>query len=874
MATSVSFVGDGTLKEIDLTFPYLDRDDIHVFVDSVEVDFTWVSNTRVKLEEAAEAGASWLVRRITPVDEALVSWQDGAVLSAADLALADTQLLYRQQEDSDTLDREFGAALRVPPGETVSVLEVADDRAEKVFTFNSSGAPSLVSHAALAAALAATGELEGFKGDPGGNVMAIGLFSAASGLTIAVGTDLVRTAGYSAAGRGSALYSYDAAVDAAYVTANPRTSFVSANGRGFKLAELIVTPYMFGAVGDGTTDDAVPYQAALDHLYPEANSHLHADLRGHFATSQPLYAVYRNATDSPTAGLYYGTHYTRHIIAGEIRVLPVASQPGGVAMTYVLTIAGAAQKWDGQLFINGKGVNNHDPLAYDGRRFVTGVRMVHAVGSAFGPMTFNSAKRDGVFLDPTDTVVTLRAGTAYETRYNYSNNIGVKIESITGTAIGPLAQVSSFNYTRAVSAIDQGGSADDIAWNTNQASFVNSHQQRSKLTVPSTAELKVHDLGRVDFSRTASTYTTMAVNATTGTFTWTAGDPSAEGFQVGDRFKVASGANAADGDGYPIWYEILSFSGTSNRTITVSPKPSTTAAAADLGAMTAETYHQITGIPDSTTLYVYPWVPDRNGSSFTWVSCHGFAFNCEGSNTGNVRVGYVHNTSGNGAVGSRSLYGPKIESVLGEANNISVQFGKDYTAVCYGFRIDHYHAESYGLHLYQATAGNSTTGYIGTSSAFRWDRVRTQTPRTATTDGPDRNRGLISTTVDLGGTLLVASDGRSHLTVSPTTLTLTNVPGHNKEVLVSDGACTVTLGYDFDIGRLFGREVGADLRWMATAGGAPAGTLTFQLSTDLTQRGWTIVGTNPVAAPSKASKFEITFVVSSKKVFVDRFAAA
>jgi hypothetical protein len=105
------------------------------------------------------------------------------------------------------------------------------------------------------------GIIEGFKGDPGGNVMAIGLFSGASALSIPVGTDLVRTSGYGEVGQGSADYIYDATVDSAYVAAHPRTSFRSTNGRGFRLdPQQRLAIQMFGGKADGTIHASVgPY---------------------------------------------------------------------------------------------------------------------------------------------------------------------------------------------------------------------------------------------------------------------------------------------------------------------------------------------------------------------------------------------------------------------------------------------------------------------------------------------------------------------------------------------------------------------------------------------------------------------------------------
>lgn len=103
----------------------------------------------------------------------------------------------------------------------------------------------------------------GPKGDPGANVMAIGLFSIANTLSIPAGTDVVRAAGWNVTGRGIADYVYDAAVDAAYVTAHPRSSFVSANGRGFRLYLEGMSswkPEQLGAVGDGVTDDHAAFR--------------------------------------------------------------------------------------------------------------------------------------------------------------------------------------------------------------------------------------------------------------------------------------------------------------------------------------------------------------------------------------------------------------------------------------------------------------------------------------------------------------------------------------------------------------------------------------------------------------------------------------
>jgi hypothetical protein len=103
---------------------------------------------------------------------------------------------------------------------------------------------------------------KGDQGNPGGNVMAIGLFAVAHTLLIPAGADLVQTSGNSVTGIGQALYAVDAASTAADVPAGDRTAFVSKNGRVFRLAEQVVNPTMTGALGVDDDTDAV--QAALD----------------------------------------------------------------------------------------------------------------------------------------------------------------------------------------------------------------------------------------------------------------------------------------------------------------------------------------------------------------------------------------------------------------------------------------------------------------------------------------------------------------------------------------------------------------------------------------------------------------------------------
>lgn len=101
----------------------------------------------------------------------------------------------------------------------------------------------------------------GTNGGIGSSAGNAALFTAAAGMTIGTGITSFRTAGYSVAGKGGAEYIYDAAVNSAFVTANPRASFLAADGRGFRLKGGSISPEQFGAVADNVADDGAAFSA-------------------------------------------------------------------------------------------------------------------------------------------------------------------------------------------------------------------------------------------------------------------------------------------------------------------------------------------------------------------------------------------------------------------------------------------------------------------------------------------------------------------------------------------------------------------------------------------------------------------------------------
>ena len=94
----------------------------------------------------------------------------------------------------------------------------------------------------------------GPQGNPGGNVMSVGLFTSLPTMTIPLGTDVIRTSGYYTEDKGAAFYVYSSSVNSAYVSAHPYVSFIDAGGRGFKLSmDQVHNWYMFGLYADDDT---------------------------------------------------------------------------------------------------------------------------------------------------------------------------------------------------------------------------------------------------------------------------------------------------------------------------------------------------------------------------------------------------------------------------------------------------------------------------------------------------------------------------------------------------------------------------------------------------------------------------------------------
>lgn len=188
----------------------------------------------------------------------------------------------------------------------------------------------------------------------------VGLFDDFASATPEVPPSIVfvRTDGYALGGVGAANYTYDAAVDAAYVTANPRSSFLADDGRGFKLIPSRVSTYMLGAVGGGIVDDGPALQAFLD--FTTAYDVGIGDVGGSFLS---------------TLALTMGDALTKQYV-GKC-VITFSGTPATVADGVGLTVDG----WDGAMWDSIKLVGPSGSVSnYAAKTWHTGLHLTNGAG--------------------------------------------------------------------------------------------------------------------------------------------------------------------------------------------------------------------------------------------------------------------------------------------------------------------------------------------------------------------------------------------------------------------------------------------------------------------------------------------------------------
>jgi hypothetical protein len=108
MANSyVAYTGNGSQTDFTVTFPYIGKEHVKVYVSSALKSYEWLNETLIRISPAPAAAAPIIIRRLTPTDESVVTFTDDAYLTDADLNLLTQQCLYVLQEDIESRDEEL-----------------------------------------------------------------------------------------------------------------------------------------------------------------------------------------------------------------------------------------------------------------------------------------------------------------------------------------------------------------------------------------------------------------------------------------------------------------------------------------------------------------------------------------------------------------------------------------------------------------------------------------------------------------------------------------------------------------------------------------------------------------------------------------------
>ncbi len=106
---------DGTTRVFTVPFPYIQQADVAVQLNGVTffplADYQWTGPASISFNDVPPGGNTISITRSTSPDGPLVSFNNGAQLTAADLNTAVLQALYRTQELQDQLNRYINAGV-------------------------------------------------------------------------------------------------------------------------------------------------------------------------------------------------------------------------------------------------------------------------------------------------------------------------------------------------------------------------------------------------------------------------------------------------------------------------------------------------------------------------------------------------------------------------------------------------------------------------------------------------------------------------------------------------------------------------------------------------------------------------------------------
>jgi hypothetical protein len=115
----VSSLGNGTTTDFTVTFPFIARAHVHVFVGGVDTAFTWINDGLIRLSPAPGNGVTVKRQRMTPTTP-LTDFVGGSTLNDQDLNRVLLQAMYVAEEALDAANDAVtigGGALGLDPGD-------------------------------------------------------------------------------------------------------------------------------------------------------------------------------------------------------------------------------------------------------------------------------------------------------------------------------------------------------------------------------------------------------------------------------------------------------------------------------------------------------------------------------------------------------------------------------------------------------------------------------------------------------------------------------------------------------------------------------------------------------------------------------------
>ncbi len=100
----VSYTSNGSTPTFSFSFPYIAKSHIKAFVNGVEdTNITFPTSSSVTLSSTPANGATVTIQRFTPTNSRLIDFQDGSVLTSADLDQSADQNFFIAQETTDNV---------------------------------------------------------------------------------------------------------------------------------------------------------------------------------------------------------------------------------------------------------------------------------------------------------------------------------------------------------------------------------------------------------------------------------------------------------------------------------------------------------------------------------------------------------------------------------------------------------------------------------------------------------------------------------------------------------------------------------------------------------------------------------------------------